>query len=707
MLDGIKAEQSSRISRLRLPDPMRQADVHPDVGHITDRHEREIAILRILDSIGFNWPVFCAVAIGFLASSYSLFATNFVTPALLYVYPPEGFNHVDVGEMLDLTTLSSTLFGMIVFGYFADRGGRKKLYGWELIILILSTVGLVLSSQGFMQTDVDTDVDVGGVPKSSMNIYASIIFFRCMLGFGIGAEYPVSAVIAAEFASTDTRAVMMAAIFLMQSIGRLMAVGIGLGSLLRLMQHYDLDMDEPNTGAAEVKAKIVIDIVWRIVVGIGGFIALIAVGLRLIIPESPRYFSGIQKDLKKAAIAVQQVGGKLKDDQRSEISVSSGVHHRFHKDQDPTPWFRAARKYLREGGWKPLVGMSTIWLLLDVCFYGTSLDSPKTLDTLWLDANPSNTKLAIWNADPGSPNATIQQTLDNNAVRTLILSSISSLVGSLVAIPVVHFANRKRLLIGTSLSLTLLFIATGASVVRTYATANHEVSMVFFALAQFMFNVGPNTLTFIMAAEIFPTVFRGTFYGISAAAGKLGAIIIRAIVAGVGDGHKELVAYLFVFSVIMLILAVIAVLPGALPEVQKDTRKTANRTRSPHASPYLEAADDDDASNSGASKNWWDKCSPRRWRSLALEDIARYPLPEDELALQRDDDSVQDDHYPVPSEPVFSNASHTTEFSPFPSSLVNGGEARVDVEDGTRKFEDEVMQRFSSPHPREMSPTRR
>lgn len=141
-----------------------------------------MAILRILDSIGFNWPVFCAVAIGFLASSYSLFATNFVTPALLYVYPPEGLGLVNVGEMLDLTTLSSTLFGMVVFGHFADRGGRKKLYGWELIILILATVGLVLSSQGFMQMDVE------GVPNSSMNIYASIIFFRCMLGFGIGAE---------------------------------------------------------------------------------------------------------------------------------------------------------------------------------------------------------------------------------------------------------------------------------------------------------------------------------------------------------------------------------------------------------------------------------------------------------------------------------------------------------------------------------------
>ncbi|KAI7788119.1 hypothetical protein LA080_012182 [Diaporthe eres] len=699
MLDGIKAEQSSRISRLRLPDPMRQADVHPDVGHITDRHEREIAILRILDSIGFNWPVFCAVAIGFLASSYSLFATNFVTPALLYVYPPEGFTHVDVGELLDLTTLSATLFGMIVFGHFADRGGRKRLYGWELIILILATVGLVLSSQGFMQTNVDVE----GVPKSSMSIYASIIFFRCMLGFGIGAEYPVSAVIAAEFASTDTRAVMMAAIFLMQSIGRLMAVGIGLGSLLTLMRRYDLDMDKPNVGAAEAKAKIVIDIVWRIVIGIGGIIALIAVGLRLIIPESPRYFSGIQKDLRKAALAVQQVGGKLEDDQRSETSVSSGVRHRFHKDQDPTPWFRAARKYLRAGGWKSLVGMSTIWLLLDVCFYGTSLDSPRTLNTLWLDKPASDARSSIWNADPRLPNATIQQTLDNNAVRTLMLSSISSLVGSIVAIPVVHYANRKRLLIGTSLSLTLLFIATGASVVRTYATPDHEVSMVFFALAQFMFNVGPNTLTFIMAAEIFPTVFRGTFYGISAAAGKLGAIIIRAIVAGAGDGNKELVAYLFVFSVIMLILAVLAILPGALPEVQRDTKKPANATASSRIS--LEAPDDE--SNHSASESWWDKTLPRRWKSLALEDIARYPLPQDELALRGDDTPEHEDEYPVPSGPVVGNGTRAPDFSSFPPEFTNAAVARADVEDGTRKFEDEVAQRFSSPVPREVSPSRK
>lgn len=83
--------------------------------------------------------------------------------------------------MLDLTTLTSTLIGMIFFGHLADRGGRKRLYGWELIILIFATLGLVLSSPGYTNSSTDP-------VSSSMDIYASIVFFRCVIGFGIGAE---------------------------------------------------------------------------------------------------------------------------------------------------------------------------------------------------------------------------------------------------------------------------------------------------------------------------------------------------------------------------------------------------------------------------------------------------------------------------------------------------------------------------------------
>lgn len=40
-------------------------------------------------------------------------------------------------------------------------------------------------------------------------------------------------------------------------------------------------------------------------------------------------------------------------------------------------------------------------------------------------------------------------------------------------------------------------------------------------------NFGPNTTTFVIPGEIFPTRYRSTADGISAASGKLGAIVTQ------------------------------------------------------------------------------------------------------------------------------------------------------------------------------------
>ena len=42
---------------------------------------------------------------------------------------------------------------------------------------------------------------------------------------------------------------------------------------------------------------------------------------------------------------------------------------------------------------------------------------------------------------------------------------------------------------------------------------------------QFFLNFGPNATTFVIPGEVFPTRYRSTAHGISAALGKLGAII--------------------------------------------------------------------------------------------------------------------------------------------------------------------------------------
>lgn len=49
--------------------------------------------------------------------------------------------------------------------------------------------------------------------------------------------------------------------------------------------------------------------------------------------------------------------------------------------------------------------------------------------------------------------------------------------------------------------------------------------VVLYSFTFFFANWGPNATTFVLPVEIFPTQFRSTCHGISAASGKLGAII--------------------------------------------------------------------------------------------------------------------------------------------------------------------------------------
>jgi PHS family inorganic phosphate transporter-like MFS transporter len=139
-------------------------------------------MLKIIDRHGFNWRVFLVAGSGFLASSYSLFATNVITPSLYYTYPPCGRLNANAGGAIDLLTLLGTIVGMLVVGHLADLYGRKKLYGLELVILIAATFGVVMSSEGYLVFNED------GTYRHSMDFYGWLAVWRFVLGIGIGAE---------------------------------------------------------------------------------------------------------------------------------------------------------------------------------------------------------------------------------------------------------------------------------------------------------------------------------------------------------------------------------------------------------------------------------------------------------------------------------------------------------------------------------------
>ena len=54
---------------------------------------------------------------------------------------------------------------------------------------------------------------------------------------------------------------------------------------------------------------------------------------------------------------------------------------------------------------------------------------------------------------------------------------------------------------------------------------------------------GPNTTTFILPAELFPTPFRCTCHGIASASGKLGSILAQIFLYSVDFPNEAKVAY--------------------------------------------------------------------------------------------------------------------------------------------------------------------
>ena len=91
----------------------------------------------------------------------------------------------------------------------------------------------------------------------------------------------------------------------------------------------------------------------------------------------------------------------------------------------------------------------------------------------------------------------------------------------------------------------------------------------------FFFNFGPNATTFIVPGECFPTRYRSTSHGLSAASGKVGAIIAQVLIGplrtrGATEDNKSpwLNHVLEIFALFMLMGCFTTLL---IPETKRKT----------------------------------------------------------------------------------------------------------------------------------------
>lgn len=107
------------------------------------------------------------------------------------------------------------------------------------------------------------------------------------------------------------------------------------------------------------------------------------------------------------------------------------------------------------------------------------------------------------------------------------------MVGSLIIIKVIKYCSTKTIQFYGFVALTILFLTIGGAFSKLLDSDYKGIIIALYVLCQLSFNLGPNTTTFIIPAEIFPTRYRCTCHGISAAAGKLGSIVGQLFIAHV------------------------------------------------------------------------------------------------------------------------------------------------------------------------------
>ena len=292
-------------------------------------------VLAKLDASGItktHWKIMFISGMGFFTDAYDLFVIGVVMVLLKQEW------HVSATEdgLVTSTALLAAAIGALLFGRVADMLGRKRIYGFEVLVLAAGAIASAFSP----------------------NIWW-LIGFRFILGIGIGGDYPVSSTIMSEYAGKKTRGLLISLVFAMQ------AAGLIVGPLLAIILLA--------TGLSH-------DWTWRLLLAFGAVPTLAVFQMRRHLGETPRFLLANGKhdefhDASHGVLGSARPEGQSKParaeaaEQRPKASFVEG----FHK-------LLARRDLLTR-----LIGASAAWFLMDFAYYGNTVSSPKVLAALQPD----------------------------------------------------------------------------------------------------------------------------------------------------------------------------------------------------------------------------------------------------------------------------------------------------------------------------------
>jgi len=419
-------------------------------------------------------------------------------PSPSNTYPDNMLCTLRVTSAVSYSEFAGIMGGMLIFGFLSDKIGRKGTGILTSCFMVLGLVGMVFYTDSHFN-----------------RLFQVWSVFFALFGFGVGGEYPLSASCSSEshldateqalqdnmsqrqmrmeleLAKSARRGETISIVFAMQGVGAVFG-SLVLIALIYFGNQSAIECTSAGNNSTGNGADA-LDGVWRSFYFIGFLQVLPLLIYRSVVSEESETFAKVQarKQRRKA--------------EHGNVFLSKIL------------WFYAPR----------LLGTAGCWFLWDIGFYGLKLYSGPIFQVL----NPGGSLLVT------------------NGL--ILLLNVISLVGNFAAAAIIDRTSigRVKLQMFSFFLCSVLFLATGLLLDRGIAPS--WVVTVLFYLANLAGQCGANSTTYVMAAETYPTELRSTCHGISAFAGKLGALLATIVFSYVS------ISWIFFITAITSVVALV------------------------------------------------------------------------------------------------------------------------------------------------------
>ena len=311
--------------------------------------------------------------------------------------------------------------------------------------------------------------------------FSWMILFLFGMGVALGCDYPTAHLMISESIPSRVRGRLVLSAFGFQAVGAL--AGTVLGYLI--LRERDSISD------------------WRLMYAAAIIPALIVILGRFFITESPHWHMA----RGKTALAQREMEKLLWRNPRYPKKVVLADDHRHHKSGR----IGFAELFATDKIRRATILASVPWFLQDLSTYGIGIFTPTILATA----------IGVQNPDASNLSDVILQ--DMNGAKGAAAIDLLLIVGIVASVVFADSIGRIKLQIFGFIGCALGLLIASFSI---YCTGTLKLSFIFlgFIIFNFMTNLGPNAMTYLIAGEVFPTRFRGVGAGFAASFAKIGAV---------------------------------------------------------------------------------------------------------------------------------------------------------------------------------------